>query len=154
MRKLEDLKDVIGRYTYKKSTPQRGIRNGNGQYVQAEFPENFIITFVKLQMLISENVIVITEKETQKQRNQKAKELEEEQQYLANAEIKKAEGEKNAAILRAEGRAEEIRLVQQQLTRSPNYIELVKWKGYADGKGHYGENNVFGAGTSVFKGIK
>ena len=59
--------------------------------------------------------------------------MEEEQQYLANAEIKKAEGEKTAAILRAQGRAEEIRLVQQQLTRSPNYIELVKWKGYADG---------------------
>ena len=38
-----------------------------------------------------------------------------------------------------------IRLVQQQLTRSPNYIELVKWKGYADGKGSpFGENNVFG----------
>ena len=86
---------------------------------------------------------------------QKAKELEEEQQYLANAEIKKAEGEKTAAILRAEGRAEEIRLVQQQLTRSPNYIELVKWKGYADGKGSpYGQDNVFGAGTSVIKGLK
>ena len=67
----------------------------------------------------------------------------------------KAEGEKTAAILRAEGRAEEIRLVQQQLTRSPNYIELVKWKGYADGKGSpFGENNVFGAGTSVIKGLK
>ena len=66
--------------------------------------------------------VAITEKETQKQRNQKAKELEEEQQYLANAEIMKAEGEKTAAILRAQGRAEEIRLVQQQLTRSPNYI--------------------------------
>ena len=45
----------------------------------------------------------------------------------------KAEGEKTAAILRAQGSGvEEIRLVQQQLTRSPNYIELVKWKGYAD----------------------
>ena len=74
---------------------------------------------------------------------------------LANAEIKKAEGEKTAAILRAQGRAEEIRLVQQQLTRSPNYIELVKWKGYADGKGSpYGQDNVFGAGTSVIKGLK
>ena len=69
--------------------------------------------------------------------------------------LKKQKVKKNAAILRAEGRAEEIRLVQQQLSRSPNYIELVKWKGYADGKGSpYGENNVFGAGTSVFKGIK
>ena len=74
---------------------------------------------------------------------------------IHNAEIKKAEGEKTAAILRAEGRAQEIKLVQQQLTQSPNYIELVKWKGYADGKGSpFGENNVFGAGTSVIKGLK
>ena len=154
------IKDVIGRYTYEEiySTKREALETEMDNMLQAEFPENFITyNFCEIaDVNLPENVkIAITEKETQKQRNQKAKELEEEQQYLANAEIKKAEGEKNAAILRAEGRAEEIRLVQQQLTRSPNYIELVKWKGYADGKGSpYGENNVFGAGTSVFKGIK
>ena len=64
--------------------------------------------------------------------------------------LKKLKVKKTAAILRAQGRAEEIRLVQEQLTRSPNYIELVKWKGYADGKGSpYGQDNVFGAGTSL-----
>ena len=84
--------------------------------------------------------------------------MEEEQQYLANAEIKKAEGEKTAAILRAQGSgAGEIRLVQQQLTRSTKLHRISKWKGYADadGKGSpYGQDNVFGAGTSVIKGFK
>jgi len=151
------IKDVIGRYTYEEiySTKREALETEMDTIFQSEFPANFIsYNFCEIaDVNLPENVkVAITEKETQKQRNQKAKELEEEQQYLANAEIMKAEGEKKAAILRAQGRAEEIRLVQQQLTRSPNYIELVKWKGYADGKGSpYGQDNVFGAGTSVIK---
>ena len=154
------IKDVIGRYTYEEiySTKREALETEMDTIFQSEFPANFIsYNFCEIaDVNLPENVkVAITEKETQKQRNQKAKELEEEQQYLANAEIMKAEGEKTAAILRAQGRAEEIRLVQQQLTRSPNYIELVKWKGYADGKGSpYGQDNVFGAGTSVIKGLK
>ena len=154
------IKDVIGRYTYEEiySTKREALETEMDTIFQSEFPVNFIsYNFCEIaDVNLPENVkVAITEKETQKQRNQKAKELEEEQQYLANAEIMKAEGEKTAAILRAQGRAEEIRLVQQQLTRSPNYIELVKWKGYADGKGSpYGQDNVFGAGTSVIKGLK
>jgi prohibitin 1 len=154
------IKDVIGRYTYEEiySTKREALETEMDTIFQSEFPANFIsYNFCEIaDVNLPENVkVAITEKETQKQRNQKAKELEEEQQYLANAEIMKAEGEKKAAILRAQGRSEEIRLVQQQLTRSPNYIELVKWKGYADGKGSpYGQDNVFGAGTSVIKGLK
>jgi len=154
------IKDVIGRYTYEEiySTKREALETEMDTIFQSEFPANFIsYNFCEIaDVNLPENVkVAITEKETQKQRNQKAKELEEEQQYLANAEIMKAEGEKKAAILRAQGRAEEIRFVQQQLTRSPNYIELVKWKGYADGKGSpYGQDNVFGAGTSVIKGLK
>ena len=154
------IKDVIGRYTYEEiySTKREALETEMDTIFQSEFPANFIsYNFCEIadDNLPEKVKIAITEKETQKQRNQKAKELEEEQQYLANAEIMKAEGEKKAAILRAQGRAEEIRLVQQQLTRSPNYIELVKWKGYADGKGSpYGQDNVFGAGTSVIKGLK
>ena len=154
------IKDVIGRYTYEEiySTKREALETEMDTIFQSEFPANFIsYNFCEIaDVNLPENVkVAITEKETQKQRNQKAKELEEEQQYLAKAEIMKAEGEKKAAILRAQGRAEEIRLVQQQLTRSPNYIELVKWKGYADGKGSpYGQDNVFGAGTSVIKGLK
>ena len=154
------IKDVIGRYTYEEiySTKREALETEMDTIFQAEFPANYITyNFCEIaDVNLPENVkLAITEKETQKQRNQKAKELEEEQQYLANAEIKKAEGEKTAAILRAEGKSEEIRLVQQQLAKSPNYIELVKWKGYSDGKGSpYGQNNVFGGNTSVIKGLK
>ncbi|MEC8969057.1 MAG: prohibitin family protein [Bacteroidota bacterium] len=154
------IKDVIGRYEYEEiySTKRESLETEMDNMFESEFPDNFITyNFCEIaDVNLPENVkTAITEKETQKQRNQKAKELEQEQVYLANAEVQKAEGEKKAAILRAEGKAEEIRLVQSQLAKSPNYVELVKWKGYAEGKGSpYGENNVFGAGTSVIKGLK
>ena len=154
------IKDVIGRYEYEEiySTKRESLETEMDNMFESEFPDNFITyNFCEIaDVNLPENVkTAITEKETQKKRNQKAKELEQEQVYLANAEVQKAEGEKKAAILRAEGKAEEIRLVQSQLAKSPNYVELVKWKGYAEGKGSpYGENNVFGAGTSVIKGLK
>ena len=141
------IKDVIGRYTYEEiySTKREALETEMDTIFQAEFPANHIAyNFCEIaDNNLPENVkIAITEKEPQKQRNQKAKELEEEQQYLAMQKSKKLKVKK-VAILRAQGRAEEIRLVQQQLTRSPNYIELVKWKGYADGKGSpYGQDNV------------
>jgi regulator of protease activity HflC (stomatin/prohibitin superfamily) len=154
------IKDVIGRYTYEEiySTKREALETEMDNMFESEFPDNYIsYNFCEIaDVNLPENVkTAITEKETQKQRNQKAKELEQEQVYLANAEIQKAEGEKKAAILRAEGKSEEIRLVQSQLAKSPNYVELVKWRGYSEGKGSpYGENNVFGAGTSVIKGLK
>ena len=154
------IKDVIGRYEYEEiySTKRESLETEMDNMFESEFPDNFITyNFCEIaDVNLPENVkTAITEKETQKQRNQKAKELEQEQVYLANAEVQKAEGEKKAAILRAEGKAEKIRLVQSQLAKSPNYVELVKWKGYAEGKGSpYGENNVFGGGTSVIKGLK
>ena len=154
------IKDVIGRYTYEQiySTQREALETEMDAMFQSEFPANFITyNFCEIADVdLPDNVkTAITEKETQKQKNQKAKELEQEQEYLANAEIKKAEGQKTAAILRAEGKSEEIRLVQLQLSKSPNYIELVKWRGYSEGKGSpYGENNVFGAGTAVIKGLK
>lgn len=154
------VKDVVGKYTYEEiySTKRENLEQEMDKLFQEEFPSNFVtynfveIADVNLPKNVSE---AITAKETQKQNNQKAKELEQEQEYLANAEITKANGEKKARILRAEGRAQEIELVQKQLSKSPSYIELVKWKGYAEGKGSpYGDNNVFGANTSVIKGLK
>jgi regulator of protease activity HflC (stomatin/prohibitin superfamily) len=96
----------------------------------------------------------ITAKEEQKQKNQRAKELEQEQEFIANAKIKEAEGNKQKAILEAEGKAKSIELVNRELSRSPDYVSYVKWKGYADGKGSpYGQNNVFSFGSGGNVGV-
>jgi len=154
------IKDVVGKYTYEEiySTKREKLETEMDELFQEEFPSNFVTyNFVEIaDVNLPPNVNkAITAKETQKQNNQKAKELEQEQEYLANAERTKARGEKDARVLRAEGRAQEIELVQKQLSKSPSYIELVKWKGYAEGNGSpYGDNNVFGMSTSIIKGLK
>ena len=76
------IKDVIGRYTYEEiySTKREALETEMDTIFQSEFPANFIsYNFCEIaDVNLPENVkIAITEKETQKQRNQKAKELEE-----------------------------------------------------------------------------
>jgi regulator of protease activity HflC (stomatin/prohibitin superfamily) len=97
----------------------------------------------------------IEAKEAQKQKNELAEKINAEKQFLATAAITEAEGIKQSAILKAEGEAEAIRVKQQQLRQSPQYIEYIKWQGFAStGNSPYGSNNVFGGNTSVIKGLK
>ena len=83
------IKDVIGRYTYEEiysTKREEALETEMDNYFQSEFPANFIsYNFCEIaDVNLPDNVkTAITEKETQKQRNQKAKELEEEQQYLS-----------------------------------------------------------------------
>lgn len=158
------IKDVIGRYTYEEiySTKREALETELDEILTEEFAQNFVkYNFCQIADVdLPDNVKkAITAKETQKQANLKAKELELEQEYLANAKVKKAEGQKQADILLAEGKSQSIKLVQQQLARSPQYVELVKWEGYADGAGSpWGENNVFSVGSesggvAIIKGL-
>jgi len=97
----------------------------------------------------------IEAKESQKQKNELAEKINAEKEFLAKAAITEAEGIKQSNILVAQGEAEAIKLKQQQLRQSPQYIEYIKWQGYASsGKSPYGDNNVFGGNTSVIKGLK
>ena len=77
-----------------------------------------------------------------------------EEKNLADARIEKARGD-SSLIITAIFKAEAIKKEAQQLSKNPQYIEYVKWKGYADGQGSpYGSGNVFGSGTGVIKQIK
>lgn len=52
--------------------------------------------------------------------------------FQAQQVVEKANGERDAAIAIAKGEAEKVRLVQEQLTQSPQYIEYIKanrWNG-------------------------
>lgn len=66
------------------------------------------------------------------QRAQAAQALEEQRKAEARAAVAQADGERLAAIARAQGEAEAIRLVQEQLNASPNYISYLyasRWNG-------------------------
>jgi regulator of protease activity HflC (stomatin/prohibitin superfamily) len=101
------------------------------------------IADVDLPSQIAEEIV---NKETQKQKN--LTKLEE--QYLADARIEKARGD-SSLLISASYKAAAIRKESEQINKNPAYIEYIKWKGFADGKGSpYGTNNVFGA-VSILK---
>jgi prohibitin 1 len=154
------LREVTGQFTAEElySTKRDKLQSECERILIAKFEQKHIglLDVLIRDVNLPEKIkIGIENKEAQKQKNELAEKINAEKEYLAKAAITEAEGQKQSEILRAEGKSEAIRLKQEQLRKSPNYIELVKWEGYAEsGKSPYGENNVFGAGTSVLKGLK
>lgn len=149
------IKDVIGRYTYEQvySSKREALEGELESILEKDFNGNFIkLHYVEIaDVNLPPNIAAeITNKETQKQRNQTAKEKQKEQEYLANARIEKARGD-SSLIVSAKFKAEAIQLEATQISKNPQYIELKKWEKW-DGVGSpYGESNVFGSGVSILK---
>jgi len=153
------IKDVIGRYTYQEvySTKREALEEEIEEILREDFSKNFItLNYVELADVNLPGAIAneIVSKETQKQRNLTSELKKTEEKNLADARIEKARGD-SSLIITATFKAEAIKKEAQQLNKNPQYIEYIKWKGYADGQGSpYGSGNVFGSGTTVIKGIK
>lgn len=149
------IKDVIGRYTYEQvySSKREALEGELESILEKDFNGNYIkLHYVEIaDVNLPPNIAAeITNKETQKQRNQTAKEKQKEQEYLANARIEKARGD-SSLIVSAKFKAEAIQLEATQISKNPQYIELKKWEKW-DGVGSpYGESNVFGSGVSILK---
>lgn len=149
------IKDVIGRYTYEQvySSKREALEGELESILEKDFKGNYIaLHYVEIaDVNLPPNIAAeITNKETQKQRNQTAKEKQKEQEYLANARIEKARGD-SSLIVSAKFKAEAIALEAAQISKNPQYIELKKWEKW-DGIGSpYGESNVFGSGVSILK---
>ena len=142
------IKDVIGRYTYVEaySTKREILEQEIEAILMSDFDSNYVaLDFVEIADInLPQNIAVeITNKETQKQRNQTAKEKQKEEEYLANARIEKARGD-SSLVVSARFKAEAISLEAEQISKNPQYIELKKWESW-DGNGSpYGTGNVFG----------
>jgi len=154
------VREITGQFTAEElySTKRDQLQSQCEKILTEKFAEknlilqDVLIRDVNLPKKIKDG---IEAKEAQKQKNELAEKINAEKQFLATAAITEAEGVKQSKILRAQGEAEAIKLKQQQLRQSPQYIEFIKWQGYAEtGKSPYGENNVFGAETAVLKGLK
>ena len=142
------IKDVIGRYTYVEaySTKREILEQEIEAILMSDFDSNYVaLDFVEIADInLPQNIAIeITNKETQKQRNQTAKEKQKEEEYLANARIEKARGD-SSLVVSARFKAEAISLEAEQISKNPQYIELKKWENW-DGNGSpYGTGNVFG----------
>jgi len=150
------IKDVIGRYTYVEAySTKREILEGEIESIlEQDFNANYVaLDFVEIADInLPQNIAIeITNKETQKQRNQTAKEKQKEEEYLANARIEKARGD-SSLVVSARFKAEAISLEAEQIGKNPQYIELKKWEKW-DGTGSpYGTGNVYGSNAvSILK---
>lgn len=131
------IKDVIGRYTYEQvySSKREALEGEIEEILKHDFNGNYIdLFYVEIaDVNLPPNIATqITEKETQKQRNLTAKEKQKEQEYLANAKIATARGDSAKLMINANAEAESIKIKQQQLRQSPQYIEYLKaqrWDG-------------------------
>lgn len=153
------IKDVIGRYTYEEvySTKREALEGEIEEILRKDFSGNFVqLHYVEIaDVNLPDPVqLEITAKETQKQKNMKSELMKIEEKNLADARIEKARGD-SSLVISAQFKAEAIKKEAQQLKANPNYIDYIKWKGYADGQGSpYGSGNVFGSGTAILKEIK
>ncbi|MFT7156401.1 MAG: prohibitin 1 [Parvicella sp.] len=150
------IKKVIGNYNYEEvySTKRDVLEAEMIEILKKEFAINYIdlkyveIKDVDLPANIAEEIV---NKETQKQRNLTAEQMQKEEEFLANARIAKARGD-SSLIISARFKAEAIALEAEQIGKNPQYIELKKWEKW-DGIGSpYGAGNVFGSeGISILK---
>lgn len=151
------IKDVIGRYTYEEvySTKREALEGEIEEILRRDFKGNYVeLQYVEIADINLPGPIQneITAKETQKQKNMKSELMKIEERNLADARIQQARGD-SSFVISAQFKSLAIKKEAEQLKANPNYIEYIKWKGFADGKGSpYGNNNAFGVG--VIKGMK
>lgn len=131
------IKDVVGRYTYVDvySTKREALEVEIENILLKDFEGNYIqLDFVEIaDVNLPENIAKeITVKETQKQKNQTSELMKIEQKNLADAKIETARGDSAKVMISASAEAEAIEIKQNQLRKSPQYIEYMKaqkWNG-------------------------
>lgn len=124
--------------------------------ISEELPD-FYVEFRRIQMTdvdIPQKVAELAEQTAvQIGKNELASKKKAEQEFLADAKVAEAQGNYDAAILNAK---------TKDLLSQPKMIELQRveneklmWEGFKQhGKSPYGNNNVFGEGTAIVKGLK
>lgn len=120
--------------------------------MQEELPE-FYIEFARVQMTDVDIPVKVADlaEETAVQlgRNELAKKKEAEQVALAKAKVAEAQGNYNAALLDAKTK----KLLSQPELLKLKQIEVeMQWA--KKGVSKYGNNNVFGTGVGILKGLK
>jgi len=98
----------------------------------------------------------ILAKQKQEQVNLRAQLLKQEAIFKADAKKQDAIGDSVQIVTVASAEALAMKLKQEQLKKSPQYVEMLKVQAFenTEGKSWYGENNIFGGETAIVKGLK
>lgn len=131
------INDICGSYGYADIMGQKRIDFGSK--VQELLTERLGTTYVLVQSFNMGEIYpqeaqqtALTAKSVAEQQAQEAKFLEEKNRNEANANIAKAEGDKRVKVLGAEGDAAAIKVINDQLASSPEYIKWLyatNWEG-------------------------
>ncbi len=131
------IKDVIGRYSYNEVYSEK--REQLAAEIETILSKDLADKYIIIDFITIEDVDLpasvkqeIENKETQKERNNTAELKRIEQRFLADAKIETARGDSAKAIISAKAEAEAIRIKQEELRKSPQYIEYMKaerWNG-------------------------
>lgn len=131
------IKDVIGRYSYNEVYSEK--REQLAAEIETILSKDLADKYIIIDFITIEDVDLpasvkqeIENKETQKERNNTAELKKIEQKFLADAKIETARGDSAKAIISAKAEAEAIRIKQEELRKSPQYIEYMKaerWNG-------------------------
>ena len=127
------IKDVVGRYTYQEvySSKREALEGSIEEILTADFQGNYIVLhYVEIaDVNLPKNIAnEITVKETQKQKNKTSELMKIEQKNLADAKVATARGDSLALIINSSAEANAIKIKQEQLRQSPQYIEYMKAK--------------------------
>lgn len=155
------IKDVIGRYTYIEaySTKRESLEQEIEHILMSDFAGNYVaLDFVEIADInLPANIATeITVKETQKQKQETAREKKLEAKYLAEARFETARGD-SSLLISASYKAQAIELEMAALKGNPDYTAYKFWtEVYKSGDNPFGTGNVFGgdANISILKGIK
>jgi len=155
------IREVIGKFTAEElySTKRAELQADCEVLIAKTFrANNIILDAINIQDVdlpgkISKAILL---KEEQEQKNLTAQKLQQEAIFKADAKKQDAIGDSIAIVTIASAEAQAIKLKQEQLKKSPQYVELKRVEAFleTDGKSWYGTNNIFGSGTAIVKGLK
>jgi regulator of protease activity HflC (stomatin/prohibitin superfamily) len=151
-------KEVIPQYTaVELNLTKRGEAEASlSRILETELPE-FYIRFARVQITdvdIPSTISSLAEETAaQIERNKLAQQKEEEKVALAKALVAEASGNYDAAVYNA--KTKEIMSQPKMLELYRLETERIQAEGYKQhGKSWFGENNIFGAETSIIRGLK
>lgn len=142
------LKDIVGSYTAQE------LVTSARQEAQTKIRDRIIELYTKNHIMCDDVLIrdidlppavtkAITDKQVQEENNLLAEKKKVQEENLAAAAVAKAKGQAEAKIIEAQGQAKYIQQVQAALANSPQYVELKKVEKW---NGSFGEGNIFGEG--------
>ena len=155
------IRQVTGKYSAEElySTKREALNIDCEKLIGDELLENnIVLDAVQIRDidLPTDITNAILAKQKQEQVNLRAELLKQESIYKAAAKKQDAIGDSIQIVTVASAEALAMKLKQEQLKKSPQYVEMLKVQAFenTDGKSWYGENNIFGSETAVVKGLK